>query len=124
MIPRDRILVVDDNESVRSILAEGLEGQGFRVCTAADGQQAWALVRRTPFAYDLVLTDLTMPEMGGIELLANIMADSPWIKVILMTGRWDPELKARAATLGASAVLFKPFGLEQVGRTLRLALMP
>jgi CheY-like chemotaxis protein len=123
MVPRDRILVVDDNEFVRSMLAEGLESQGFRVCTAADGQQAWRLVSQTPLSYDLVLTDLTMPEMNGIELLARIMADLPWIKVILMTGERDPHLKVKAGMLGAFTVLFKPFSLAQVQQTLRLALM-
>jgi DNA-binding NtrC family response regulator len=123
MIPRDRILLVDDNESVRRILAEGLEREGFRVCTAADGRRAWELVRRTPLSYDLVLTDVTMPEMDGIELLTRIMADSPWIKVILMTGRPDPNLKIKAEMLGAFTVLIKPLGLGQLQQTLKLALM-
>jgi CheY-like chemotaxis protein len=83
MLARDRILVVDDNESIRSILAEALEDQGFRVSTAADGQSAWDLVRRMPFAYDLVLTDMMMPAMDGIALLSKIMMDSPWLL------RWD-----------------------------------
>src|SRR5919109_2394545 len=56
MLARDRILVVDDNESVRTILAESLEYEGFRVSTAADGQHAWELLQHTPFSYDLVLT--------------------------------------------------------------------
>jgi two-component system response regulator FlrC len=122
MLARDRILVVDDNESVRSILAEALEDQGFRVSTAADGQHAWELVRRTPLSYDLVLTDMMMPAMDGIELLSKIMVNSPWIKVILMTGHRDADLKVKAELLGAFTVLFKPFGVEQIHQTLRRAL--
>ena len=122
MVPRDRILVVDDNESARSILVEALETEGFRVYAAADGKRAWELVRQTPFSYDLVLTDVMMPVMDGLELLSRIMSDSPWIKVILMTGHSDPELRVKAERMGAFTVLFKPFGLEQIQRTLRLAL--
>jgi DNA-binding NtrC family response regulator len=122
MLARDRILVVDDNESVRSILAEALEYEGFRVSTAADGQCAWELVRQRPFAYDLVLTDMTMPAMDGIALLGKIMMDSPWIKVILMTAHQDVDLKVKAELLGAFTVLFKPFGIEQIYQTLRSAL--
>jgi two-component system cell cycle response regulator CpdR len=122
MLARDRILVVDDNESARSILAEALEYEGFRVTTAADGRHAWDLVQHMPFAYDLVLTDMRMPAMDGIELLSKIMTDLPWIKVIVMTGAADPDLRVKAELLGAFTVLSKPFGVEQVYQSLRRAL--
>ncbi len=122
MLARDRILVVDDNESIRMVLAESLAFQGFRVSTAADGKRAWELVQHTPFAYDLVLTDMQMPAMNGIELLSKIMIESPWIKVIVMTGTQDPDFKVKAELLGAFTVLSKPFGVEQVSQTLRRAL--
>jgi DNA-binding NtrC family response regulator len=122
MLARDRILVVDDNESVRTILAESLECQGFRVGTAADGQHAWDLLQHKPFSYDLVLTDMRMPAMNGIELLSKIMTESPWVKVVVMTGAQDPELKIQAELLGAFAVLFKPFGVDQISHILRCAL--
>ena len=122
MLARDRILVVDDNESVRTILAESLEYQGFRVSTAADGQCAWEMLQHMPFYYDLVLTDMQMPAMNGIELLTKIMMESPWIKVIVMTGAKDPDLKLKAELLGAFTVLFKPFGVDQISHTLRRAL--
>ena len=122
MLSRDRILVVDDDESIRTMLAESLAFQGFRVSTAADGKRAWELVQHTPFAYDLVLTDMQMPAMNGIELLSKIMLESPWIKVIVMTGTQDPDLKMKAELLGAFTVLSKPFGVEQISQTLRRAL--
>jgi DNA-binding NtrC family response regulator len=122
MVARDRILVVDDNESVRTILAEFLEYQGFRVSTAADGECAWELVRHTPLSYDLVLTDLQMPTMNGIELLTRIMLEAPWIKVIVMTGAHDPDIKLNAELRGAVAVLFKPIKIDQIAHTLRRAL--
>ena len=122
MLARDRILVVDDNESTRSILAEALEYEGFRVTTAANGQHAWDLVQHMPFSYDLVLTDMRMPAMDGIELLTKIMMDLPWIKVIVMTGAADPDLRVKAKLLGAFTVLSKPFRVEQIYQTLRRAL--
>ncbi len=122
MIPGDRILVVDDSEAIRLILVDALEQQGYRVQSATDGHQAWELLRRNPFCYDLVITDVAMPAMNGLELLARIMADAPWIKVILITGYADPDLKLQAQMLGAAAVLSKPCSLEHLHRTLRLAL--
>jgi CheY-like chemotaxis protein len=82
MIPGDRILVVDDSDAIRQILVDALEEQGYRVQAAADGRQAWDLLRRNPLCYDLVITDMIMPAMNGVELLASIMADLPRIKVI------------------------------------------
>ena len=122
MLARDRILVVDDNESMRTMLAESLAFQGFRVSTAADGQRAWELVQHMPFSYDLVLTDMQMPAMSGIELLAKIMMQSPWIKVIVMTGTQDPDLTITAELLGAFTVLSKPVGVDQIAQILRRAL--
>lgn len=122
MLARDRILVVDDNESIRTILAESLACQGFRVSTAADGQRAWELVQHMPFSYDLVLTDMQMPAMNGIELLSKIMIESPWIKVIVMTGAQDPDLTIKAELLGAVTVLSKPLGVDQLSHILRCAL--
>jgi DNA-binding NtrC family response regulator len=122
MLARDRILVVDDNESMRTMLAESLAYQGFRVSTAADGQHAWELVQHMPFSYDLVLTDMQMPAMSGIELLAKIMTQSPWIKVIVMTGTQDPDLTITAELLGAFTVLSKPVGVDQIAQILRRAL--
>ena len=122
MLARDRILVVDDNESMRTMLAESLAYQGFRVSTAADGQRAWELVQHMPFSYDLVLTDMQMPAMSGIELLAKIMTQFPWIKVIVMTGTQDPDLTITAELLGAFTVLSKPVGVGQIAQILRRAL--
>ena len=117
-----RILIVDDSEAIRLILADALEQQGYRVQTAADGRQAWKLLRDNPLSYDLVITDVTMPAMDGLELLARLTADWPRIKVVLITGCADPDLNLRAQMLGAVAVLSKPCSLEQIQRTLRLAL--
>jgi CheY-like chemotaxis protein len=123
MIAGDRILVVDDSDSVRRILAEALEGEGYRVYTASDGRRAWDLLRQYPFFYDLVISDVMMPAMNGLELLRRTIANFPWVKVILVTGSRDPDLTATAQALGAAAILTKPSSLEEIHRTLRLALV-
>ena len=102
------------------MLAESLAFQGFRVSTAADGKRAWEMVQHMPFFYDLVLTDMQMPAMNGIELLSKIMIESPWIKVIVMTGAQDPAaFKIKAELLGALTLLSKPFGVGQIAHTLQ-----
>lgn len=122
MLARDRILVVDDDESRRTLLTESPACPGFRVNAAADGQRAWELVQRMPFSYDLVLTDMRVPALSGIELLAKIMMESSWIKVTVMSETQDPDLKISAELLGALTVLCKPFGVDHLAHTLRHAL--
>ena len=117
-----RILVVDDSFATREVLADALEVQGYEVQTATDGRQAWDLVRQNPTAYDVVLSDVTMPRMDGLALLARIRREAPRIPVILMTGHPDPAIPVQAQRLGAVAVLLKPWGLEQLYQTLRRAL--
>jgi DNA-binding NtrC family response regulator len=79
-------------------------------------------VQQNPAAHDVVLSDVNMPRMNGLELLARIRADAPEIQVILMTGHPDPAISVQAERLGAVGVLLKPWGLEQLYQTLRRAL--
>jgi DNA-binding NtrC family response regulator len=122
MVPGGRILVVDDDAELRRFLVIALAEQGYQVQMAADGQRAWELLQQSRFSCDLVISDVRMPAMDGIELLGRIMAESPSIKVILMSGDPFPDLQARAHSLGAFAVLSKLCDLEQIHETLRLAL--
>ncbi len=117
-----RILVADDDEASRRFFADVLEMLGYQVHTAPDGGNAWMLLHQSGFSYDLVVTDFMMPAMNGLELLTKVRADSPWIKVILITGRFDPDFKSKAQTLGAFAVLSKPCDVEQLKGTVELAL--
>lgn len=123
MAPESRILVVDDSEESRRILADILGRKGYTVNTAPDGEWAWVLLQQTWFSYDLVITDLMMPGMSGIELLAKIRACSPWIHVVLITGHLDGGVALRARELGAFAVLPKPCSIEKLNGTVRLALL-
>jgi CheY-like chemotaxis protein len=109
-----RILVVDDEPAVRRFVTEALRSSGYDVVGAATGREALATVygdSRTP---TLLLTDIEMPGMSGVELAARIRADRPAIRVILMTGREASAARARERAGLVEGVLLKPFGLAEL----------
>jgi putative nucleotidyltransferase with HDIG domain len=114
------VLVVDDELSVREILAEGLAEFGYEPLTAPDAAQAFEIVRTRPV--DLVLTDIEMPGETGIELLERLKRHDPDLDVVMVTGIVDTKTAIGAIRDGASDYLTKPFNLDEVqivvGRTL------
>ena len=78
------VLVVDDEPDIKDFLAELLEFHGIQVLKAADGMEAWQIVESSP-EIDLVVSDIAMPKMNGLELLKKIKADKPQLPVILIT---------------------------------------
>lgn len=115
-----RILVVDDDESLRWVTQAQLQQSGYQVDAAANGKEALAKVQETP--PDLVITDLMMPGMSGIELLKNLRADYPEIIVILVTAFGTVENAVEAMKAGAYDYITKPVNMEElrliVGRGL------
>ena len=103
-----RILVVDDEEGVRSFVAEALESEGVEITTAADGNEAAAVLDRQ--AFDVVITDLKMPGKSGLELLAKVRATEPETQVILLTAHGTVETAVQAMKAGAFDYLQKPIG--------------
>ncbi len=101
-----RILVVDDEEGVRSFLAESLEMDGHHVEEAANGQEALERLRSRSF--DLVLTDLRMPGMDGLELLQKVLAEQPEVEFIVLTAHGNVENAVQAMKLGAFDYIQKP----------------
>ncbi|WP_224242316.1 sigma-54-dependent transcriptional regulator [Hyalangium gracile] len=101
-----RILVVDDEEGVRSFLAESLELDGHHVEEAASGEEALALLRAKSF--DLVLTDLRMPGMDGMQLLEKVQAEQPEVEFIVLTAHGNVESAVQAMKLGAFDFIQKP----------------
>ncbi len=114
------ILVIDDNEGLLEILNAKLTADGYRVTTAANGQDAAEELVRERF--DFVLTDWFMPGKDGLELLREIYKSYPTLPVVVMSGGGSKVSAAQsmgaARLLGAVAVLVKPFSDEQ----LRLAI--
>ena len=115
-----RILVVDDEKVIREILADFLSMEGFWVRTAEDGSAALVELSRTH--YDLVLTDLKMPNMGGLELLAAIGRHTPNVVTVIMTGFGTVETAIDALKRGAYDYILKPFKVEEVVQTIRRGL--
>ena len=115
-----RILVVDDEKVIREILADFLSMEGFWVRTAEDGSAA--LVELSRNHYDLVLSDLKMPNMGGIELLEAIRKHTPNVVTIIMTGFGTVETAIDAMKRGAYDYILKPFKVEEVVHTIRRGL--
>jgi response regulator RpfG family c-di-GMP phosphodiesterase len=115
-----RILVVDDEKVIREILADFLSMEGFWVRTAEDGGAA--LVELSRGRYDLVLSDLKMPNMGGLELLEAIRKHTPNVVTIIMTGFGTVETAIDAMKRGAYDYILKPFKVEEVVHTIRRGL--
>jgi len=106
------ILVVDDDESLRWVTKVQLEQAGYQVATAADGPQALAMIREAP--PDLVITDLKMPGLSGLDLLKRIRAAYPEIMVIIATAFGTVETAVEAMKAGAYEYVTKPVNMDEL----------
>jgi DNA-binding response OmpR family regulator len=109
---RKKVLVVDDEESVRKLLFIILTKAGYQVRVAADGKAAEKMMAEEPA--DLVVTDLVMPEQEGIETIQNLRQNFPDTKIIAVSGAFDGQFLKAAKILGADAVFLKPFSSEKL----------
>ena len=109
-----RILLVDDDEAILSAGKFSLEQKGFTVVTASNGRQALQLVHEDVKAYDLIITDLTMPEMTGMQLAQEIRALSDDVFIILTSGNLDPELRREFDALGFNGFVGKPWTVDEL----------
>jgi len=107
-----RVLVVDDEETGRNLLQRILEGAGYQVATAANGKEA--LYKVSLGETELVLLDIKMPEMSGIEVLSKLSADSPDTCAIMVTSVAETETAVEAMKLGAYDYILKPFDRDDV----------
>jgi len=114
-----RILVVDDEENLRLVLRTLLRRHGYEVETAASGEEALAQVDR--FGPDFVITDVRMPKMGGLDLLATLRAKNDPATVIVMSAYGNVDLAIEAIKAGAYDYVQKPFKPEEIVLTLRKA---
>lgn len=107
---KGRILLVDDDPSVRASLAQVLREEHYRVFTAANGVEALSLVPGTPV--DLVLLDLNMPEKNGWDTFERLTTDNPFLPIIVITARPNQLFTALAA--GVDALLEKPLDMPEL----------
>ncbi len=113
------VLIVDDELNIRRVLAAMLKRDGYDVTTAADGEQALAVLQRTPI--HVVVTDLVMPRLGGMELLARVRAEYPDIPVILITAHGTVDSAVAALKAGAFDYVTKPFEQEELRKVIAKA---
>lgn len=114
-----RILLVDDEEGIRKVLGISLMDSGYDVLSAASGEEALAIFRHSN--PEIVLTDIKMPVMDGLELLKIIKEESPETEVIMMTGHGDLDLAIRSLQFDAADFVTKPISDEALEVALRRA---
>ena len=108
----DRVLLVDDEESFVEALGKRLNGRGLRVETSDSGEDAIAKAKRQ--AFDVIVLDLAMPGMDGIETLKRLRKIDPDLQIILLTGHGSIEKAVEATKLGAMDFLQKPASLSDL----------
>lgn len=106
------ILVAEDDEAIRGVLADTLEGAGYAVRTAADGRQALELLLSYPI--DLALLDVNMPEINGFRLLRMMAKECPGIPSIILTAHGEEKERVKGLELGADDYVVKPFSLAEL----------
>ncbi|RHW35764.1 DNA-binding response regulator [Neobacillus notoginsengisoli] len=114
------ILVVEDEEKIARVLELELEFEGYAVTKAADGIEGLEAYRTGK--WDLILLDVMLPAMSGIDLLRRIRANDPHTKVILLTAKGTVEDKVAGLDLGANDYITKPFQIEELLARIRAAL--
>ena len=117
-----RILIVDDDTTIVELLEQYFEDAGYRVEFALHGGDALTLIQHEP--PDLVLLDIAMPGMDGVQVLRRILALEAAPPVIIVTGHEDGALAAETRALGAVDYITKPFDLPRLRRAVNTALAP
>jgi CheY-like chemotaxis protein len=120
MPAKNRILVVDDEEALRVVLSAELEGEGYQVTSAADGQDAINIL--TTKGFDLILLDIKMPNVDGFEVLKFIKDRWPKTKVVMLTGFADLKNAIESKKLGAEDFVSKPYDLVDLLTTVERVL--
>jgi len=118
------VLLVEDSEVVRDVVALMLESDGLTVLQASGGEEALALVRRGDAPIDLLLTDIVMPELSGVELADRLERERPDMRILFMTG-YAEEVVVNKGILGKHReCIGKPFTQKQITKRVRKILFP
>jgi two-component system, cell cycle response regulator CpdR len=117
-----RILIAEDEDAVRSLIARALKQDGHDVMTASDGAQALDVLLRERGAFELLLTDVRMPVMDGIALAHAVARKHPAVTILLMTGYADQRERAQSLDALIHDVIAKPFSLGTMRRAVSEAL--
>lgn len=120
MAKKSSILVVDDEDALRTVLGGELASEGYEVRTAADGDEAISEMDKSPF--DLVLLDIKMPRLNGFEVLKFIKEKHEKTKVVMLTGFADLKNAIESKKLGADDFVSKPYDLVDLLTTIERVL--
>ena len=112
-----KVLVIDDEESIRSVMTKILEEEGFAVDTARNGKQA--IEKSKLNFYNLAFIDIKLPDVEGTELLTALKDSTPRMIKIIITGHPSLQNAIMAVNKGADAYIVKPFNVENILRTIR-----
>jgi len=115
-----RILVVEDDTALASFLKKGLEAEHYAVDVAPDGEEARCAVGESD--YDLVILDLNLPKLGGLEVLGSLRRKKPSLPVLVATGRSRVEDRVQSLDAGADDCLIKPFSFSELSARVRALL--
>jgi len=115
-----RILVIDDEPAIRRFLRTSLGAEGYDVLEAEDGETGLAMLRRN--AVDLLVLDLGLPGMDGLEVLSKLREGGSSLPVIVLSSRTDETGKVKALDIGADDYVTKPFGTDELLARIRAAL--
>ncbi len=111
-MPIGRVLIVEDDDAIRRGLVDALSAHGYAALEASDGQAG--LDTATSAELDLVLLDILMPRLTGLDVLTAIRRTRPTLPVIMLTARGEEEDKVRGLRLGADDYIVKPFGIAEL----------
>jgi two-component system, OmpR family, KDP operon response regulator KdpE len=114
-----KILVIDDEPPIRKLLRMGLSTQGYEISEAPNGEKSLELLAQKP---DLIILDLGLPDMQGLELLRMIRARNERVPIVVLSSRGDEAGKVQALDLGADDYVTKPFGMDELLARMRTAL--
>jgi len=114
-----KVLVIDDEPPIRKLLRMGLSTQGYDVLDASNGKTALELIKNKP---DLVILDLGLPDIDGLELLTQLRTRIEAIPIIVLSSRGDERGKVEALDRGADDYVTKPFGMDELLARMRAAL--
>ena len=109
-----KLLIVEDDDSVRMFVSRALERAGHLIHVAADGAQGLDMIQTAEGGYDLVLSDIRMPEMDGIEMAKAAAMRHPGLRILLMTGYADQRERADELNGIIVDVVNKPFSLAEI----------